>query len=88
MPAYTLGKKATDAIERSTGRSVAELSHLDFNEELDLVDSLRGSRPVFARETNDSLMPRGNVLLANGKMLDASDVEAGLDEMLLFYEQH
>ncbi len=87
MSAYTLGKSATDAIKRSTGCSVAELSRLDFDEELELVSSVRGAAPRFVHEPNDSLMPRGNVLLATGRTLDAPDIEAGLDEMLLYYEQ-
>lgn len=74
---YALGKTARHCVERSVGLTVDELMALDFDDEIDLVKRVRGSRPTFGNVTN--------VVLGTGRVFTDEDIECGLREMDAYY---
>lgn len=78
---YRIGKKVSKALEDSLTISVEAASMLDFDDEMRLVESIRGKSPVFPDRFSDMLAPRGSVALAAGCQTLPQSIEGGLKEM-------
>lgn len=85
MSLFELGKKTESIITKTTGMSMSELSNLDFDQEISLVEQIHGSQPVFNYEKDARVMPRGSVYLSEGKYLHSAEVERALDRMYQTY---
>lgn len=82
---YLLGQEAVETICRSTGLTMSELDVLDFDEEISLVQSIRGDAPVFPSCVDDRLVPRGSMYLGEGRFLSSEEIELELDRMYACY---
>ncbi len=82
---YTMSRKTRDAIEDSIRISFDEAMMLDFDKEIELVESITGHKPRFSENLPHSLTPRGNVALSQGHQTLPNHLEDGLREMDLAY---
>lgn len=74
-----LSDESKDKIERVTGLSFDYIvNDLTFNEEMDMVERLAGSPPVFSKRKEHSLLGSGNPYLAANRFATMEETNAKL----------
>ncbi len=82
---YRISEKTAEALQSSLTVPIDKAMMLDFEDELALVESIRGSKPEYPASFQDALAPRGSVSLARGAQTLPYAIAEGLAEMDLAY---
>ena len=85
IKSYRIGEETLAVLQSSLTMPIDEVMLLDFEDELALVESIRGTKPVYPESFPDTLAPRGSVSLARGSQTLPSAILDGLKEMDLAY---
>lgn len=76
-----LQKDTQKVLEKFIGKSILELSEMDFAEEVSFIKTKIGKQPVFSKSIDTRMSGRGNPLMTRKRIYTMEDVDKRILEM-------
>lgn len=77
-----LTKKTKDTVKRIVGKSVEDISKMDMDEELALVESKIKRPVVYSTKPNARISSRGNPLIVAGRIKTMDEINKRIAELM------
>lgn len=76
-----LNEKTKQLLEKTIGKSIAELSDMSFDEEIDYATKKYGRAPIFSKRPDRRMTGRGNPLIARKRICTMEEIDKRIMEL-------
>lgn len=76
-----LDKKTRQLLENTIGKSLEELSDMNYDEEIEYVTAKNGKAPFFSKKIDKRMLARGNSLMVRRRICTMEDIDKRIMEL-------